>query len=71
MKSCIGCKYVKWALTEKGRLHPQGGGKCTYEVKPPALPASMYFKSADIGGGWINRHDDPKVCQVYEKEIKK
>lgn len=39
MKTCQGCKYAAWKRTASGRLHPDKSGRCTKEVKIPALPA--------------------------------
>lgn len=43
MKSCIGCKYAEWKRTKAGRLHPDGDGECTYEVKIPKLPNAKHW----------------------------
>jgi hypothetical protein len=68
MKSCTGGKYARWQKTKAGRLHPSGDGECTFKVKIPQLPASMYW----IGrtdpvphGGHINRREDLEDHCVY------
>lgn len=73
MKSCVGCKHADWAKTSNGRLHPDGSGRCKYEVKPIVLPACMYFLGGypKPCGGYINRKEEFKEhCKTYEREQK-
>lgn len=73
MRSCVECKYADWHRTANGRLHPDGEGRCTFEVKIPAIPASMSwgYSSTDkphIGGGYINRKRElSKDCPCYQR----
>ena len=69
MKSCVGCKYAEWDKTASGRLHPSGGGRCTYPFKIPPLPQSMYFISTPMAcGGNINRKSElPDHCAYYSR----
>lgn len=71
MKNCTDCIYAEWKRREGGNLHPSGDGRCTYEVKVPALPASKYWgygcKSdiPSINGGFINRKEELSDHCVY------
>jgi len=67
MKTCVGCQYAVWKRTKAGRLHPSGDGRCAYEYKIPALPASMYFIHKPTPcGGLINRHKGlTKPCAYW------
>jgi hypothetical protein len=73
MRNCKGCKFANWDKTKTGKLSPTGDGKCTYEVKLPVLPASMYWSSAPhIYGGHIERHGEMKEhCAYYTREENK
>jgi len=46
MKSCAGCEYALWGRTNAGKLHPSGDGTCTFKVKIPPLPVSMFWDYA-------------------------
>lgn len=66
MKSCLDCKWAKWAKTVSGKLHPSGDGTCMYPYKKPVLPASMYWVYDEKHcGGSINRHEQLKEHCVY------
>ena len=70
MKTCKGCKYAEWDLNKAGKLHPSGNGKCTYKVKIPVLPLSMYWglnTKPYINGGSINRKEPHQEhCPCYQ-----
>ena len=67
MKSCVDCRYADWKRTQAGKLHPSGDGNCSYPMKNPKLPASMYWITMGtiIGGGFINRRETLKEDCVY------
>ena len=66
MKSCKHCRYAEWHRTPSGRLSPTGDGRCTFEIRLPALPVAFYWlghavnNRPGIGGGAINRHGELK-----------
>jgi hypothetical protein len=68
--TCKGCKFANWAKTESGRLHRNGEGRCTYEVKIPRIPASKRWTSgSSVYGGSINRNRElPRDCPCFEKD---
>jgi|LakMenEpi03Aug12_release.lakeMendotaPanAssembly.Ray.scaffolds.fasta_scaffold3089434_1 hypothetical protein len=71
MKDCLKCKHAKWDRTAAGRLHPKGGGQCTYTWKLPPLPASMYWISRPPQplGGFIQRNKLlPDHCPYWAEE---
>jgi len=70
MKSCRDCKYAEWDRTSKGRLHPSGSGRCTFKVKVPPLPASMYWiGTTKPAGGYINRQGELlEHCAYYARQ---
>ncbi len=73
MKSCLYCKYAKWAKTASGRLHPSGDGRCMYPWKMPRLPQCMYWIGSEPypPGGFITRKSDWKDhCVYFTKEPK-
>ena len=68
MKTCVGCKYAKWARTDAGKLHPSGQGHCEYDYKVPALPSSMYWLASrppSPDGGYISRREEHKEHCPY------
>jgi len=61
---CNGCKFAEWKKTKNGRLHPDEGGRCSWE-KQVTLPSSAYGSSfgrafsegtLTLSGGYIWRH---------------
>lgn len=56
MKTCINCGFAKWNRTSSLRLHPDGGGMCTWEVPEFPIPKSMYWLGYPKPvGGYIDR----------------
>lgn len=74
MTNCTKCFYAQWERTEKGRLHPSGDGKCSYQcVDLPPLPAAMYWIGGvpSPSGGYINRRKTWRSeCPYYTVEQK-
>ncbi|MGD9157191.1 MAG: hypothetical protein PVG39_02170 [Desulfobacteraceae bacterium] len=72
MKNCIGCKYAKWDRTKTGRLSPTGEGRCTFAIKMPVLPTSMFWSfrvEPNPSGGFINRRKEfENHCPCYQPE---
>ena len=71
MKTCKGCKWAEWNRTASGRLHPNGGGRCTFQVKIPVLPQAFYWIGGEPRpmGGQINRKEEHKDhCAYYAPE---
>ena len=71
MKNCTNCAYAKWDKTTKGKLHPSGDGKCTFEYKINKLPASMYWvgSTPNPAGGLINRRVELKYhCPYFSRK---
>lgn len=70
MKNCTDCKYASWRITDKGRLHPSGDGKCAYVFVMPMLPSAKYWIGGEPrpSGGNINRRRDLREdCPVFER----
>ena len=70
MKNCTNCRHAEWDRTKKGRLHPNGKGRCKYPYKLPKLPASMFWAWDKVTplGGEINRREQLKThCPYYEE----
>lgn len=69
MRNCIDCKYADWEKTKTGRLHPSGDGRCIYQYKVPALPASMYWLGrsdpSPLGGHITRRKELKEHCAYY------
>lgn len=58
-------------MTAAGRKHPSGGGRCTYDVKFPTLPASKYWLfglSPSLCGGVISRHKPYEKCLTFQPQ---
>lgn len=71
MKNCTRCVHATWKKTVNGRLHPNGNGRCTKEVKLPSLPQSKFVhRPVVILGGHINRKIELKDHCVYYSEVK-
>jgi hypothetical protein len=71
VKNCKGCKHAKWNTTVTGRLSPTGDGRCTYEIKPPVVPAAFYYIPHDHRplGGHINRKKEhANHCPTYTRD---
>jgi len=77
---CEGCVYALWATTAAGKRHPNGNGRCMYEIKLPVLPAAFHTLNRVwnprglICGGYIQRatkHSEayPTEPCVYRSEI--
>lgn len=76
MKNCINCKYSIWDKTKDGKLHPSGNGRCTFHIKMPQLPVSMYWIGGEPSpyGGSISREEEFKkdcACFVMIKAERK
>ena len=70
MTNCTNCKHASWKKTASGRLHPNGNGICTVEIKLPPLPASKWWSGFGSEprpvGGQINRRKELKTdCPYY------
>ena len=71
--TCKGCIYADWVRTKTGRLSPLGDGRCRYEYRLPALPASMYWpghrNDPTPSGGYIRRNEPlRRDCPYYKPE---
>lgn len=72
MKDCTDCASAEWRKTASGRLHPSGDGRCLYEPKMPAIPASKSWfmaRKPELTYGFINRRRLlDKDCPCYQKK---
>lgn len=69
MKDCTHCKWAAWDRTAAGKLHPLGGGECTYKIVVRQLPAAFYWVfNPHHSGGFITRRRELKThCTYYER----
>lgn len=67
MKTCMGCVFAVWEVSQTGRLSPTGRGKCAFIVKVPVLPEAFAWSSVpSIQGGEIKRgRRFEKDCPTY------
>ena len=80
---CLTCRFAEWKRTASGKLHPDGSGRCRWEMPKIALPKAFYYVgSRDRGapqtsGGRIERRADfdyerkafEATCPAYEDEL--
>lgn len=60
---CVGCRHAAWRTTERGTLHPSGGGRCTWAVPEVFLPKAFYWIGSDRPtGGYIDRNDSARFA---------
>jgi len=68
---CDGCKFANWKRTSNGRLHPDGSGKCKWQVKialPPSANTGGYgrdFSQLDSTLTLYGRHIWRSACDRY------
>lgn len=70
MNTCVNCRFAAWDRTAKGRLHPDGSGRCTWQMPEIKIPNAMYFHfPLKPSGGFIDRHDPERytACPTWSE----
>lgn len=67
---CMTCKFADWKRTAAGRLHPDGQGRCRWQMPEITLPKAFYYvgyhSTPKPSGGQIERkHDDERECAAW------
>lgn len=68
---CLTCAFAMWRKTAAGRMHPDGTGRCTWQMPEITLPKSRYYvghRERSIPqpqGGYIEKKDD-RECLTFQ-----
>ena len=55
---CATCRFAEWKKTSNGRRHPDGTGRCGYQVPDAPLPKWIHE--------WVSGHKDERVTSVRQ-----